>query len=346
MLVNTLLMTSTNATRYDRGYTPKEVYVFGAGLSKDFGLPLARELLFEMRKCICDLGEESQLKQVYQFLQFFYPGFSPSGQSYPDIEDVLGMLDVAEAYAELRGKYPGYRWRQEKVRQIQGKLNRMLGKYLWTFQEKYADKNYAGIESLRKFVRRRTTRVTYITFNYDLLLETALSLECIPYSYSLAPKSNIVTVLKPHGSINWFLKNNGRPPSSHSTKWESFGIEIAITRCLDPREIMFKGNGWKKAAIITPTPNKQIEMPVMEKIWTTFSSSIHTTPKLFIIGYSMPDADRLARLVLNRAGPIHSASRQITVVNPSNIEAVYEKNVSPNCIFVPEKFKKWNQTFK
>ena len=93
--------------------------------------------------------------------------------------------------------------------------------------------------------------------------------------------------------------------------------------------------------IIPPTPTKQIENEDLKRIWAAFSSAVHTTRRLEIIGYSLPAADRLARLVLRKAGPPHSQRRLITVVNPGKVKKVYRDAISATCKFASLCFNDW-----
>jgi hypothetical protein len=105
------------------------------------------------------------------------------------------MLDTAEQHNEIRGGSRGYKWRSGEINLIRNHFLKLIGLYLWSFQDtflKLGKNNY-----LRIFVRTRSDKMVYVTFNYDLSLETALSLEKIPYSYGLPIPQDGLTVLKP-----------------------------------------------------------------------------------------------------------------------------------------------------
>jgi hypothetical protein len=337
MITNTHSLHSKSASCFIKGGTPKETIVIGAGLSRAFGLPLATELLPQMMRWCHANGKSASLQPINRFLTFFYPGYTGTGTYYPLAEDVLGMLDTAEDYQAIRSDSIGYKWRGDSISQIRVRFTKLLAQYLWSFQSELNKSGFSTLEPLRRFVRRNRTRVVYVTFNYDLLLESALSLEGIPYSYRLDPTSACVTVLKPHGSINWFIRTSGKMFTQ--ADWTDFGPHISLFNPLLPETLPFYSSTWKQVAIIAPTPNKEILLPEMKKAWTAFSSAVHAAPSLLSIGYSLPDADRLARLVLQRAGPVHSQSRRITVVNPADVTRVYSQYVSPACTFIKKRFE-------
>jgi len=335
VLKNTHVLHNHNATCYRKGSTPLETIVIGAGLSKAFGLPLAADLLPQMLGWHINRGNGHKVEPIIEFLKFFYPAFVDIAGWCPSAEDVMGMFDSAEEYSNLRAGAPGFRWREGKMAQLRMRFNSLMGQYLWAFQ---ACMNDDTLAPLRKFVRNRGTRTAYVTFNYDLLLETALSQEAIPYSYRLDPSGQIVTLLKPHGSINWFLRSPGKMFAGKG--WSTFGPNISVFDGLDPGLLPFGQRSWRQAALIAPTPHKQIAFAEMKRVWTSFSSAVHSSPTLLSIGYSMPEADRLARLVLNRASPKHGR-RRITVVNPADVRAQYCQCISPDCIFVRKTFEQF-----
>ena len=336
MSANTLQPFKIGPTSFPKGHRPTEVVIIGAGLSKTFGLPLANELLEFMVTWHRRRPTANKLDFIFDFIEDFYPTFDRGRKWFPQAEDVLGMLDVAETYIKLRSRGRGYPWRPGKVQDVRSRFIRMLGEYLWSFQELTKSGGY--LHSLRKFVRKIGTRVVYVTFNYDLLLETALSLENIPYAYALHFKSDYVSVLKPHGSINWFptAKNKKFPKWG---QWVPLGSNVIACRTLDPNDLKFKN--WWESVLIPPSPSKQVQLFELKKSWTSFSSAINTTPELLIIGYSLPSADRLARLVLRRAGPKHSDCKRITIIDPAKVEKTYIDYVSPRCKWIPMRFEDW-----
>jgi hypothetical protein len=322
-------------TSFPKNHELRKVIVLGAGVSKAFGLPLADELLDSMISWHEKQSIKDKLNIIFDFLEDFYPTFDRKEKWYPLAEDVLGMLETADAYIQLRSRGRGFRWRPGRVEAFRTRFIRLLTEYLWSFQD---DLDTDSLTELRAFVQQNGTNVVYITFNYDLLLETALSLENIPYSYTLSLFPNYVIILKPHGSINWF-KAEDIGKNSRKGSWHKLGANIAVTPSLKKSGLHFRK--WKESVMVPPTPNKQIEMYELKKIWTSFSSVIHTTNNLIIAGYSLPDADRLARLVIRRAGPRYGNCKKILVINPSEVEKIYREYVSPLCKWVPMRFEDW-----
>ncbi len=329
-------------------HSVRKVIVLGAGTSKSFGLPLADKLLQDMIAWHRARGNNSQLERIFKFLEYFYPAFRRNRSWFPPAEDVLAMMEVALEYYKIRSPISrGNFWRDDEVRNRRSTFLRLLCEYLWSFQEKIQLKEFS---LFREFVRANGTKVIYITFNYDLLLESALSAEQIPFSYTLQFNSDEVAVLKPHGSINWFNKGTKLRDDVDvfdlGTHVDQRGMEesnpddcIQVCLTLDSKLLGFRK--WKEPVIIPPTPMKQVENPDLKRIWASFSSAIHATPRLEIIGYSLPAADRLARLVLRKAGPPHHHNRRIMVVNPGRVKKIYRDAIWKGCKFQRIKFHEW-----
>jgi len=335
MISNTILHHPL-AGRLQKGHGLRKVVVFGAGVSKGLGVPLAMELLREVITWSEKSGIAHYSAHLLRFLEEFYPRFDRSKDRFPLVEDVLGMLDTAEQYNEIRGRSPGYKWRSGEINTIRNHFLKLIGLYLWSFQDtfiKLSKNNY-----LRIFVRAHNDKTVYVTFNYDLTLETALSLEKIPYSYGLPIPHDGVAVLKPHGSINWFMRGKAFP-TLNSGNWFSLGEQLVCFIALNYSQLGFRKP--RPPLIVPPSPMKQIILFELKKLWTAFSSIVHSTPSILIVGYSVPEADRLTRFILRRAGLPTRTSRQITVVNRDDLEDIYRSIISPKCEFLRKKFEDW-----
>jgi hypothetical protein len=318
-------------TRFVKGHTPKNVFVFGAGISVPAGLPPASVLL--KRALLWNATHGLNTKLIEDFCEYFYPGLVRSRGEVPDVEDMLGMMDAAQEYAGVRGGGRGYRWRAGFVSNARRQLTRLIGEYLWSFQTR---DTFDKIAHIRNIVRDHRSRTIFVTFNYDLLLETALTYEGIEFSYAIDKANNARNVIiKPHGSINWSVPSEyERFKHWQESKCVSFLDRIYVFDEIFPT---FLGANINPPYImIAPTPHKQIENEFLKRQWTSFSSSIHSARNIFIVGYSLPSADRLARIVLRRGGPQHNSSKRITVVDPGDLQDHYRKNISPRINYVQD----------
>lgn len=129
-------------------------------------------------------------------------------------------------------------------------------------------------------------RNTFITFNYDTLIEEALGAIGIPMSYGFRPRSFIadpsasrlgvdgsagVEILKLHGSVNWGY------PGRRGGKLTVFGSYEDLRR-----------NGITPH-LIPPTWNKSFES--LSDVWSGALRAIGDATRLIVIGFSMPPTD-------------------------------------------------------
>lgn len=270
---------------------------------------------------------------VEQLVEYFYPKFARDRLKFPDVEDMLGMIQAAAEYEKIRGNARGYKWRHGFLDDAKRQLVKLVGMYLWSFQ---GPDLFRKIDYLRRMVKRSPDRVVYVTFNYDLLLETALTLENIQFTYSIdRDRPESVVVLKPHGSINWFFPST----SNKQQAWLSSECHHHLGKYY-VSDNLFAATNWHSPdfALVAPYPSKQIGPDFLKKIWTSFSSAIHSTPAVKIVGYSMPGADRISRIVVRRAGPGHSTRKSIEIINPDpSMKEHYSEYISEKIKFV-QKF--------
>jgi hypothetical protein len=154
-----------------------------------------------------------------------------------------------------------------------------------------------------------------ITFNWDLTLERTLwdDSDGLAFWYSYPPDSSepSVTLLKPHGSIDWFKKANipkGKVKVKKGTLQSLDGAVSVFTQ-------------------------------ILKRTWRGIYRAVSHATELFIFGYSLPKEDQFARLVLGRALRSNrlkverktKAALKVVVVNPDEaVETTFRKLVGPN----------------
>jgi hypothetical protein len=120
-----------------------------------------------------------------------------------DFEEFLGFLDI-EHYLRLRGKDT---W-SDDGNETQVIIKTLIGQIL---TEK-TPQSHAIPKLYMRFAERLQPHDRIITFNYDVLLERACEAVGKPFrlghwNYSIGlPPDEVITILKLHGSIDWFDK--------------------------------------------------------------------------------------------------------------------------------------------
>jgi hypothetical protein len=179
---------------------------------------------------------------------------------------------------------------------------------------------------VRDFVRENLREGdTIITFNWDLTLERAL--EEFPgdpgflYTYSRSREEKRFSLIKPHGSIDWFERRaiRGRVSDSHVGSFDRVLCYYPrFDRAENPELIEVP------PVIVAPVADKEFKYDFLKRTWRFVYRAVSDAAELHIIGYSLPREDQFARLVFRRAirNNIHRARERnarpvkVRVVNP------------------------------
>ena len=178
---------------------------------------------------------------------------------------------------------------------------------------------------------------TVVTFNYDVTVEASLWGRSLWHfadgygfpvaietprlkRYSRLRRPSPVTVLKPHGSVNW-VKSNRDGAIGSSYLGLLFGLPAFSTYLseLDPEE------GWEtrhtEDTLLAPTYMKDYSSdPTLSLIWDRIETAVATATEISVVGYSLPKGDKAARDRLRGALRKNSARRAVTIVSPGERE--------------------------
>src|SRR5690606_13414501 len=156
--------------------------------------------------------------------------------------------------------------------------------------------------------------LSFITFNYDLIIDVGLESLSMKYNYSLEDSNfSEIPLLKLHGSLNWFEENkkiniypwpdkkylsNLLSNEINKEQMEDDEVGLIILRSPGPKiyhkflpigsEIIKSG---RVPLIVPPTLNKFKYQEQLKNIWAKAASVLSEAELVFIIGYSMPETD-------------------------------------------------------
>ena len=149
-------------SKYEPKQRIKKVYVIGAGFSKALaGLPTIGELY----KSIIDNSVE------YSNIKIFKNKVYSDGYS-PNFEEFLGLLDSLEN-KKLITIFNKLSTSFEEVETIKKLLLKGLVSILWPAWQKIVGSN-SEFQPLRLFCKNLKYAEAIVTFNYDVVIETAL----------------------------------------------------------------------------------------------------------------------------------------------------------------------------
>lgn len=326
---------------------PKRVFIFGAGVSASCGIAVARDIL---REAIASLAQRDsqQAERVHKLLKYLYPGFQRPALNYPNIEDFLNLLEMAKRFNSeefIKSKL----WPETKLEQVEHVTLKAVTDYIWErMQQKH------GLEAMQTFMRNVVRpRDTFITFNWDLIIERTLwdDSDGLAFWYSYPPDASepSVSLLKPHGSIDWFKKADLPGGKTKRGTMQSLDETVSVFTRFNFADVP-KMSGCTPV-IVPPISSKEFSHKILKRTWRNIYRAVSNATELFILGYSLPKEDQFARLVFGRALrsnrlKIEKKSKsplRVVVVNPDeSAETIFRRLVGPSV----SKFVFYQATFE
>lgn len=141
---------------------------------------------------------------------------------------------------------------------------------------------------------------TIISFNWDLELDKAIFGDDLsPESYGFGDNISKPTLLKPHGSLNWFSDT----PSERLNRNKTFNLS---RRSGENVRVFRKFRGPKSnhgriymPLVMPPTFTKNFGNSLYPSIWRKSVSAISKAKKVCFVGYSLAASDYHARFILS-----------------------------------------------
>lgn len=287
---------------------PRRVFVLGAGASKACGLPLTNEIL---PRIIPKIAERSIRKRLRDFISYLYPYFNKKWGNYPNLEELLGQFDIYLKFSDkVKTKH---RFPIDEIENLRDELLRAICIFLTSHPDERIPKS--RIDDLAADLRPADI---VISFNWDLTLERSLTKRDPSATWSYVQDDGSITILKPHGSVNWFDSKKIRLSKDKTSP---------LTPNTDGPLRVFKPLRFphveKKIVpvIVPPVFNKEWPYPEFDEIWRDTWTALAETDALYIIGFSLPPEDLHVRFVMRTALRINEKKRvgglsEVCVVNP------------------------------
>jgi hypothetical protein len=353
------------------------VYILGAGFSKDAGLPLIGDFLVKMRdshEWLVAQRRQRQADAVQKVLEFRLGAASAAYYVPLDLENIEELFSLASASAGdmdartirmaiaatidfIRKTKPSPRWRIFAVSSTSpGSLfvaptsKGGPAKYPeWTKpagELDYQNPGRCGPLSISAYgfhVARLLGMFldgkpqgenTFITFNYDTVLEDALIELKVNYDYKFGrgargpiASQSPIPLFKLHGSVNWGRKIKA-------------GIRQPL-RILQPLKIYSElGQLLNNGAVpflVPPTWKKTLGGP-LEGVWDGAIHKLSTATRIIIIGFSMPPTDMHFRYLMAAGLKNNVSLRQVLFVNPAQDKARAETLLRKSYVAFSEKY--------
>lgn len=309
----------TAKTKVRRDSARGRVFIIGAGVSASGGIAVASQIL---REAVMKMESKDSAKtdQIHKLLQYLYPNFDTRMRNYPNIEDFLNLLEMAKKF-NSEEFIASTTWSKLRLEEVKRLTLKAVTDYIW---EKMGDSGKQRV--VYEFVRQNLLEGdTVITFNWDLTFERALENYIgdpgFLYTYSQDRDEKHFSLLKPHGSIDWFDKAAVKglvPESELGSLDERLCYYPRFDRAKNPKLVDIA------PVIVPPLAEKEFEIDFLKRTWRFVYRAVSNATELHIIGYSLPREDQFARLVFRRAilNNVLNASKRkkpglkVCVVNP------------------------------
>jgi len=263
----------------------QKVFILGSGFSASMELPTLLNLFHELMARPERPGE-SDKEHVLNSLEILYPHFqkSESPPSYPPFEEFLSLVVSAKNLPFFDEEYWDCTWRSAL---------RLLTDCLAEKSEKAENSRL-----LSNFVSNLRDGDIVITFNWDNLIERAL--------FSISRKVNFlsrdttaVTILKLHGSLNW-VEIPEETTLKHPESINSLSERVVCAPDFSYYDVWDALN--MPPLIVPPIFSKRVPIGgIFQRIWFEAHNSMIYADRVFVIGYSIPNADLQARSLLRIA---------------------------------------------
>jgi NAD-dependent SIR2 family protein deacetylase len=313
----------------------RNVFILGAGFSRDAGAPLIHDFLDVSREFFDDPNsgldewERSQFRAVFEFKKQIAQAREKVRIDLDNIEQLFGMVemshrlgsisaDTRDATVYLIAKTLQLAATQRNRGWIRFGLNREFPASSIPFAqfvepEAGGDRVY-GVDMYRHFAlllagkyddpRKAEARSnTVITFNYDLVLDSALRAVGVPPLYGLSDSkaeepetpddsTSGVPVLKLHGSTNWAICDECKKVKVLEGKVTESPAAFRTGRCHSCQR------GKMRLLLVPPSWDKSEHSKPMRPVWRKAVDALKTATRICVIGYSMPETDAFFKFLL------------------------------------------------
>jgi hypothetical protein len=328
----------------------RRVFVLGAGASRFAGYPLGVELWRFLRDFpLVDEVAKRRADSVRQAMERVLQVIPPKVPDQPNLEELFTLLDLAAMGTEpLALKFVDWRELRPKV---MGMISEAFLGHEFDFQQQLLqDATSLAATVLRRWTNFLRDDDTLITFNWDLLHESALwragkwhYADGYGFQCGDAPKGacSVTKILKLHGSVNWAQtdERDCEPSIEHKATF--------FPGSADSHEIYFKAAGQSNEGrnLIIPSYLKDVASnPLLLGIWNQASEALATAAEIIVIGYQLYPADAPARQLFGTSLLRNKQLSTILLVSPNRGFDHWDEfcfNIGKTRKLVPKKFEEW-----
>lgn len=303
----------------------KHVFIFGAGASKDEGLPIQEELLY----CYFTSQYSDQFRGIIAdyFQDFFNLDINHVNKAHiPTFEEALGIIEAAIDNEQSFG--PTYSRRY--LHRLRTALIMAMGVAIEHCSRNANNTHERLMHALFSDGEFHSDEYGFISFNYDLLLDKALmnilekdiyvdygigfaneTISKPPFEHWETPGEKRIRYLKPHGSFNWMhcpTCNSMYITGVKESRIFSTGYLHNVEHCLkDQTELSY----------VMHPPSlyfKTHRNIYLQLIWKHTYDLLAEADRVYFIGYALKNADVWMKYILKKSQV--QKQKEFVVVNP------------------------------
>jgi hypothetical protein len=306
----------------------KNVFILGAGASKEAGAPLMAEFL-DVARDLLTSGEIKAPRDIESFQKVFEAirqFRTIHYKSYLDLDNIEAVFGAFEMARLLKGSV---NYSAEEVETIIKGIRTLISKTI-ELTMKYplngsvisADPTYASFAELVVKLGSESGKgaSSVLTFNYDMGMDTAFYRCGVKVDYAIPGDDEISNtlpvhiptfkLLKLHGSLNWGKCSNencGLIVPWHLNRffekhhYNSFGDETRrvildiASKLPEHKHAKCNCNLNPEPVIVPPTWNKTEYHGALGEVWAQAGKELSEAENIIVIGYSHPVSDSFFR---------------------------------------------------
>ena len=289
------------------------VYILGAGASRALGAVASYKKSTAIKIPIQDDFWDVFLKylgpadrsEIEGFLFKYFLGYvrKPGNMTSRTRKDLLSTINVEEVFTFLseRSQAPSSSTAlRNTCNDIWDRMVQGIGVVFSKFGP-----NRSSRKMVKAFCQRHIRRNDkVVSFNYDAVFEGSIP-NSTPWQYSgLGTDAHKLSIIKPHGSVNWLNTATGIKISS------SVSQPVVVA----PTHLKFV-----EPYASSATKGYLNQSETLRKVWAELESEMRRARALVFVGYSFPPADLYFSSVLRAILAIRGTSPHITIVNPDAV---------------------------
>lgn len=331
------------------------IFVLGAGASVGAGAPVMNNFL-DVAYDLMKRGQNTEIAAdsdlVFKGIDALQRVHSKAELDLQNLEAVFAAFEMANLLKRLSD------FEREEIEKLPAAMKRVICHTLEStiqfpietkeVQEQFpyrmghisrkiaSPKPYGQLmDVVKEYFNRGQTKISFITFNYDVCLDHALTSSGYKPEYWLGTfkpelTNKSVNLFKLHGSLNWARCKHCNEvvawPTSEfvdfmgNRNWFHPEVDSFVTMRISQHWHYFphcnKSAGATEPVVVPPTWNKTQYHAEIERVWFHAAAELADAENIFIIGYSLPGIDKFFHYLYALGSVGHARLKRFWVFNP------------------------------